>query len=170
MVHENRYGIVVFTSTLCESFLYLMLNGILRMVNLAEQEPAWKSKLETVGLFAWFLFDFPQDADPFEGYVYKGVSLDPASINSFATSAKIGQLPAFPTFTSISRNRSIAEKYGSALIIISIVRSSETSVDVSTISHYPWEEEQLLIPGFLFKVTHIEFDDVKEKHFIYLQD
>jgi hypothetical protein len=153
-----------------ESFLDKRLNGTLRLVDSEEHKQEWRSRLETFGLFAWFLFDFPQDADEFEGYLYRGANLPEEGISSYKDAAETGELLAFPTFTSTSRNRSIAERFGNTVFIISVNRSRETSVDTSDISEYPNEKEHLLIPGFLYKVTRVEFDAAENKHLIYLQD
>jgi hypothetical protein len=154
----------------CESFLYKRLNETLRSVDSVEHKQEWRSRLETLGLFAWFLFDFPQDADEFEGYLYRGANLPEEGISSYKDAAETGELLAFPTFTSTSPNRSRAEMYGNTVFIISVNRSRETSVDLSDISNYPAEKERLLIPGFLYKVTRVEFDAAEKKHLIYLQD
>jgi hypothetical protein len=153
-----------------ESFLYKELNETLRLVNLEEHKQEWRSKLETLGLFAWFLFDFPQDADEFEGHVYRGVELKEEDISSYKDAAETGELLAFPDFAATSVNRSKAEPFGNTVFIISVNRSRETSFGVADLSEYPDEEERLLIPGFLFKVIRVEFNAATKKHLIYLQD
>ena len=156
-----------------DTFLYRILNDTLNLGNSKEHEELRKTRLQTLGLFAWFLFDFPQDMNEFEGYVYRRAHLSDEDVSYFEDAAKTGEVLAFPTFTSTSRNRSVAERFHSdVLFIISIARSRETSVDVSTISAFPQEEEQLLMPGFLFKVIRIESGSIRDFSipFIYLQD
>jgi hypothetical protein len=152
------------------NFLCQQLNATLRLVNSEEHKQEWRSKLETLGLFAWFLFDFPQDADEFEGYVYRGVTLTEEGISSYKDAAETGELLAFPGFTSTTVNRSKAEPFGNTVFIISVNRSRETSVYISDISQHPGDEERILIAGFLFKVIRVKFDAASEKHLIYLQD
>lgn len=152
------------------NFLYQRLTETLRLVNSEEYKQEWKSRLLTLGLFAWFLFDFPLDTDEFEGYVYTALKLDTEDIDQYKTAAKTGELLALPEFIETTRKRSAAEEFGNDLFIISIVRSRETSVDITAISKYPQEEQRILIPGFLFRVTRVEFDIKNNKHLIYLQD
>ncbi|CAF4233634.1 unnamed protein product, partial [Rotaria sp. Silwood2] len=49
-----------------ESFLYRRVNEVLRQVGVAEDEDVWRNALPTLGLFIWFLFDYPEDVPEYK--------------------------------------------------------------------------------------------------------
>jgi hypothetical protein len=60
----------------------------------------------------------------------------------------------------------VAEKFGNVLFIMK-VRLAFT-VDLTQLSRYSHEEEELLFPGISFTIDQVEFDNEKKKHLIYL--
>jgi hypothetical protein len=73
----------------------------------------------------------------------------------------------FQAFTSCSRNREFAEKFGNVLFIMDVLCAF--TVDLEGISEYPGEEEELVTPGVSFFVQPMEYADEKKKHLIYLK-
>jgi len=73
---------------------------------------------------------------------------------------------SFPAFTSTSRCRYKAEKFGNSLLIIKISKFS--GWDVSCYSKFN-EEEHLLKPGILFLIESCTFDKTMNKWIIHLK-
>ncbi|CAF5120543.1 unnamed protein product, partial [Rotaria sp. Silwood1] len=74
---------------------------------------------------------------------------------------------SFEAFTSCSRNREKTEELGNTLFIMEV--ESAFVVDISELSEYPNEEEELVTPDVSFYVKNVEFDRKTNKHLIYLQ-
>jgi hypothetical protein len=148
-----------------ESFLYRLLNRTLR-----END---QSKLDTLGTFCQILFkcDCSPTTDKvgYQGELYRGAQLDEKTIQSYEQS--IGLIKTWDAFSSTSKNRIKAESYGNVLFIINREKSTRyrfSGMDISTISHYPDEEEVLIRAARNFIVQKIEKDQNKEKYFIFL--
>ncbi|CAF4243547.1 unnamed protein product [Rotaria sordida] len=152
-----------------ESFLYKTLNAAMRLVGDKEQEKVWRSKIRTLGPFCLLLWD-----DPFntklttKKTLYRGATLTKEQIDAYTK--MVGDKKAcgsFQAYTSCSRNRDKAEEFGNTLFIMEI--SMAFIADLSPLSEYSAEEEELVTPGVCFCVKSVEFDRKKNKHFIHLQ-
>jgi hypothetical protein len=141
-----------------ESFLYPVLNTALR--------DADYSKLDTLGPLCFLIRDYSRTCKTFIGTVYRGVQLPFATILSYKKA--IGTWHTWPSFTSTSKNREMAEFRGNTLFIIEIqdVKPSfPRAYDVAQISHFPNEEEVLLPAGTSFEVVSVE-QDLQQKYII----
>jgi hypothetical protein len=153
-----------------ESFLYKKLNETMRLIGNEEHEQIWRSKVRTLGPFCLLLWDNPFNSKITKPgtKLYRGAQLSDVLINSFKNDCSKDPKPkrSFQAFTSCTRNRSVAERFGNVLFIMEI-RIAFT-VDLSPLSRYPHEEEELLFPGVCFEIDRMEFDKDKNKHLIYL--
>ena len=152
-----------------ESFLYKTLNAAMRLVGDQEQEQVWRSKVRTLGPFCLLLWD-----DPFntklttKKTLYRGATLTKEQIAKYEEMAKDDKAyGSFQAYTSTSRNREEAEKFGNTLFIMEVLFAF--IADLSEISEYPNEAEELVTPGVCFRVKSVEFDRKKNKHLIHLQ-
>jgi hypothetical protein len=71
-------------------------------------------------------------------------------------------------FTSCSRNREKAENFQNSNVLFIMKVVYAFTVDLSPISKYPEEAEELITPGVCFNMERMEFDNHKKKHFIYM--
>jgi len=158
-----------------ESFLYKILNHTMRLIGDKDHENVWRSKLETLGPFAFLLFyhlSYETTARRVGATVYRGAQLSNEMIAEYQHAAQSNDARrSFQAFTSCSRNRAKAEQFGNVLFVID--RANRTSyrtlnTDISYLSAYPDEEEVLIRPGRAFKIESVEFDKTKNKHIIYL--
>ena len=152
-----------------ESFLYKTLNATMRLVGSEDDEKVWRSKVRTLGPFCLLLWD-----DPFNKKVkcdielYRGANLKAEHIDTYKELAKDeNQYRSFQSFVSCSRNRAVAEAFGNVLFIMKVLFAF--IADLSKLSEYANEEEELVTPGVAFRVTRVEFDRTKDKHCIYLE-
>ncbi|CAF4282072.1 unnamed protein product [Rotaria magnacalcarata] len=152
-----------------ESFLYKTLNAAMRLVGDKEHEQVWRSKIRTLGPFCLLLWD-----DPFNKKVttkktlYRGADLKPEQITKYEDMAKnSNEYQSFQAFTSCSRNRQKAEEFGNTLFIMEVLFAF--IANISPISEYTQEEEELITPGVCFRVKSVEFDRTTNKHFIHLE-
>ncbi|CAF1450764.1 unnamed protein product [Rotaria sordida] len=152
-----------------ESFLYQTLNAAMRLVGDKEQEKEWRSKIYTLGPFCLLLWD-----DPFntklttKKTLYRGATLTKEHIAAYAKMAEDDKAyGSFQAYTSCSRNRDKAEEFGNTLFIMEILFAF--IADLSPLSEYSAEEEELVTPGVCFRVKSVEFDGTKNKHLIHLQ-
>ncbi|CAF1276177.1 unnamed protein product [Rotaria sp. Silwood1] len=152
-----------------ESFLYKTLNATMRLVGDKEHEHVWRSKIRTLGPFCLLLWDDPLNKKPkTKKIVYRGAKLNGEQIAKYEEMAKDPNMyGSFQAFTSTSRNRKKAEKFGNTLFIMEIVIAF--TADLVDISKYPSEEEELIAPGVSFRVTKVEFDRKIKKHLISLK-
>ncbi|CAM4913261.1 unnamed protein product [Rotaria socialis] len=153
-----------------ESFLYKKLNEIMGSIGSEQHEQVWRSKIRTWGPFCLLLWD-----NPFNGKItkpgtilYRGATLSDDSIASFQEDCTADPKPwrSFQSFTSSTRNRNVAEQFGNALFVMK-TRLAFT-IDLSELSEYFHEQEELIYPGVSFKINRMEFDKDKNKHLIYL--
>lgn len=125
------------------------------------------SKLDTLGAFAYLLFQF-NFAEEFQsfrfvGRVYRGANLSQNQINEYRKS--INQTRSWLGFTSTSRKREIAESFSqtNVLFIIDIRPTALCSaLTVSQISIYPHEDEVLIRAGQYFTIQRVEPTDSHE--------
>jgi hypothetical protein len=100
--------------------------------------------------------------------LYRGAKLTSEQIATYQDLAtRPDEYRSFQAFTSCSQNPNLAEQFGNALFIMKVEYAF--TVDLSPISKYPGEAEELITPGVCFSVERIEFDNHKKKHFIHLK-
>ncbi|CAF3274739.1 unnamed protein product [Rotaria socialis] len=155
------------TSNVCihlytrESFLYRVLNTVLR--------DADHSKLATLGPLCFLIRDYSRTCIDYIGTVYRGVDFSLTTIFSYKKA--VGSWRTWPSYTSTSKNRKMAEFRGNTLFIIEITNvklSSPRAYDVAEISQFPSEEEVLLPAGVSFQVISVE-PDLKQKYIIQIK-
>ena len=152
-----------------ESFLYKTLNAAMRLVGDKDHENEWKSKIRTLGPFCLLLWDDPINVQmKTDRMLYREAKLTPEQIAQYEKMAQNSkEYGSFPSFSSCSRNRQKAEKFGNVLFIMEVKYAFVA--DISKISKYQNEEEELITPGVCFRVEQVKFDPKKNKHFIHLQ-
>ncbi|CAF4438500.1 unnamed protein product, partial [Rotaria magnacalcarata] len=74
---------------------------------------------------------------------------------------------SFQAYTSCSRNRKKAEEFGNTLFIMDVLLAF--IADLSSLSEYAAEEEELVTPGVCFRVKNVKFDQDKNQHLINLE-
>ena len=132
-----------------ESFLYSVLNTALRENDY--------SKVDTLGPLCFLIRDHSRTCKPFTGKVYRGATLPYAAIQSYKEA--VGSWHTWPSYTSTSRHRDMAELLGNMLFIIDIVdikQSSPRAYSVEEFSHFPSEQEVLLPAGISFQIVNVE--------------
>ncbi|CAF1528705.1 unnamed protein product [Rotaria sordida] len=165
---EEVWKLCVYLYSL-ESFLYKTLNAAMRLVGDKEHEQVWRSKIRTMGPFCLLLWD-----DPFntklttKKTLYRGATLTKEQIDVYAKMAEDDKdYGSFQAYTSCSRNRGKAEEFGNTLFIMEV--EFAFIADLSSLSQYSAEEEELITPGVSFRVLSIKFDPTKNKHVIHLE-
>jgi len=142
----------------------------MRLIGCPQHEQVWRSKVATLGPFCLLLWDNPFNSKMIKPktILYRGADLPDDLITSFRDECSKDPKPwhTFQAFTSCSRNRSVAEQFGNVLFIME-TRIAFT-VDLSEISEYDDEEEELLFPGISFQIERVESEPNKNKHMIYL--
>ncbi|CAF1492522.1 unnamed protein product [Rotaria sordida] len=152
-----------------ESFLYKTLNAAMRLVGDKEQEKIWRSKVCTLGPFCLLLWDDPFNKElTTKKTLYRGATLTKEQIDAYTKMAEDDEAyGSFQAYTSCSRNRDKIEELGNTLFIMEVLIAF--IVDLSPLSEYSAEEEELVTPGVCFRVKSVEFDRKKNKHLIHLQ-
>ncbi|CAF2822010.1 unnamed protein product [Rotaria sp. Silwood2] len=152
-----------------ESFIYKTLNAAMRLVGDKDHENVWRSKVRTLGPFCLLLWDDPFNKEAkTKKTLYRGAKLTGEQIAKYEEMAKDSKMyGSFQAFTSCSRNRKKAEKFGNTLFIMEIVVAF--TADLANLSEYPNEEEELIAPGVSFWVTKVKFDRNINKHLISLK-
>lgn len=152
-----------------ESFLYKKLNEAMRLVGDGENEDVWRNKVLTLGPFALLLWDDPFNTRVKENItLYRGAQLSDEQIASYAEMAmNPNEFRSFQAYSSCSRNRSKAAKFGNVLLIMEV--KFAFIADLSILSEYPSEQEELVTPGVCFSVQRLEIDPKRKKQLIYLQ-
>jgi hypothetical protein len=153
-----------------ESFLYKKLNECMRVEGDEDEEhdQLWKSKVATFGPFSLLLY-YLGEYTRGEMTVYRGCNLNDDLIQQFRQKMVNNprDTPVFPAFTSTSKNRNKAERFGNVLFVIDIDRRYDGS-DVSSYSRYN-EEEYLLAPYFAFSIRSCRFIENTNKWVIHLR-
>ena len=151
-----------------ESFLYKRLNAAMRLVGDKAHEMNWRSTISTLGPYCLLLWD-----DPFNRKLvlnvtlYRGAELHTEQITKYVDALNNkGQYGSFQAFTSCSRSRRKSEQFGNCLFIMNVEFAFIT--DISSLSEYQDEEEEIITPGVCFRVGNIEQNSAKGKHIIYL--
>ncbi|CAF1497121.1 unnamed protein product, partial [Rotaria sordida] len=154
-----------------ENFLYKTLNAAMRLVGDKEQEKVWRSKIRTLGPFCLLLWD-----DPFntklttKKTLYRGAILTEEQITAYAKMAEDDKAyRSFQAYTSCSRNPVVAEFFsGNVLFIMEVLIAF--IADLSPLSNYTAEEEELVTPGVCFRVKSVEFDRLSFNDFQNLEN
>ncbi|CAF3818923.1 unnamed protein product [Rotaria magnacalcarata] len=152
-----------------ESFLYKKLNEIMRFIGSEGYEHVWRSKVRTLGPFYLLLWDDPINKQMKTNMkLYRGVNLTDEQLATYERMAKFpGICHSFQAFTWCSRNRKKAEEFGDTLFIMEVLFAF--TADLSALSQYPNEEEELITPGICFSVQRIEFEKKTNKRLIYMK-
>lgn len=154
------------------TFLYRILNDTLRLIGTKEHEEKWRSKIKTLGPFCLLLWDNPFNNKILEPgtKLYRGVKLSDEFIKFFKKDSlrrpKVWR--TFQAFTSCSRVRSVAQKFPRANVLFIMTADIVFTADLSEISRYPKEAEELIFPGVSFTIDNVEYDQDIEKHIIEL--
>lgn len=158
-----------------ESFLYKTLNQTMRLIGDQNHENVWRSKIETLGPFAFLLYyylSYENLNHRTNKTVYRGAQLTNEMIAEYEHVAQSeDSRRSFQAFTSCSLNRAKAEQFGNTLFILNAEKRTSyrtLNMNISSLSAYPDEEEILIRPGRSFKIDRVEFDQTKNKHIIYL--
>jgi hypothetical protein len=144
-----------------ETFLYHVLNVALRDMDY--------SKLETLGPLCFLIRDYSRSCADFTGTVYRGIGLPMAAILTYKRA--VGTWRTWPSYTSTSKSRQMAELLGNTLFIIEITKikpSSPRAYDIAELSQFPNEEEVLLPAGISFQVISVE-QDPQQKYVIQIK-
>nr|ACD54793.1 ADP-ribosyltransferase-like protein [Philodina roseola] len=153
-----------------ESFLYKRLNEVMRLIGSEQHAAAWRSTINTLGPFCLLLWDNPFNTKMIQPGIilYRGANVPDHMITSFTEDASKTGKPwhSFQAFTSCSRNRRVAESFGNVLLIMKA--QVAFAVDLSSLSEYPQEEEELLFPGVSFTIDRMEYEEKNNKYLIYL--
>ncbi|CAF1419237.1 unnamed protein product [Rotaria sordida] len=150
-----------------DSFLYRRMNETMRLIDDGdeEHEKLWRSKIISLGPFAWLLYWMREKSDLNSTLtVYRGATLPDDVIAQFQQATQV-DLYSFQAFTSTTRSRQIADIYGGNVIFI-IHISLEDGIDIQRYSNFQDEEEILLTSSFLFKVK--SYEKVEDKWEIHL--
>ena len=128
-----------------------------------------KVKFVRLGPFCLLLWDDPINVQmKTDKTLYRGAELTPEHIAQYEKMAQNSkEYGSFPSFSSCSRNPQKAERFGNALFIMEVKYAFVA--DISKISKYQNEEEELITPGVCFRVEQVKFDPEKSKYFIHLQ-
>ena len=153
-----------------DSFLHKTLNDTMRLIGSPEHEEIWRCKIPTLGPFCLLLWDNPHNKTMIRPgtILYRGMKLSDDIITSFKDeslrSSKLWH--TFQAFTSCSRNRTFAEQFGNVLFIMKTLIAF--TIDLSPLSEYGFEEEELLYPAVSFTVDRVESSDSNDKHVFYV--
>lgn len=146
------------------SFWYKRFNAVLREWTIIPRE-----QIKTCGPFALLLINSVVDFAT-EKYVtvYRGIDLTDEQRHELMANAI-----RFDSFTSTSKNRTLAEWYGNTLLILNINSDFSLSgpyigADISYYSHFPDEDEFLLLPGTDFFCDQYDYDTENQRHLVYL--
>ncbi|CAF1387769.1 unnamed protein product [Adineta steineri] len=152
-----------------ECFLYKTLNANMRLVGSKEDEHIWRHTLQTLGPFCLLLWDDPYNIKVKTNIeLYRGANLKLEQIVAYKKMAgNEKEYGSFQGFSSCSRNRGKAERFGNTLLIMKVLYAF--TADISRLSEYPNEEEELVTPGVCFRVLSVYEDSETGKNFIYLE-
>lgn len=152
-----------------ESFLYKKLNDAMRLIGTKDHEEIWRSKVQTLGPFCLLLWDDPINKKMrINTTLYRGANLKPEQIAIYEEMVMIPKkYRSFQAFTSCSRSREKAEQFGNTLIIIKVEMAF--IADISSLSNYKEEEEELVAPGVCVRVQNIAVDPKTKKYGITLK-
>lgn len=95
--------------------------------------------------------------------LYRGSVLSADAIDEFR--ADVGKERIVYTFTSVTRNRQFAEKFGNVLFILD---GCDQHADISPYSEFPEEQDELVPSSLRYRIACVEYDSKQNKHLIYL--
>ncbi|CAF4259320.1 unnamed protein product, partial [Rotaria sordida] len=130
----------------------------MRLVGDKKQEKVWRSKICTLGPFCLLLWDDPFNTKlTIKKTLYRGATLTDEQIAAYAKMVEDDKAyGSFQAYTSCSRNRDKAEEFGNTLFIMEVIIAF--IADLSPLSEYSAEEEELVTPGVCFRVKSVEFN------------
>jgi hypothetical protein len=140
----------------------------MRLIGSEQYETVWRSKIETLGPFCLLLWDDPFNNKPNTSnqLLYRGANIPTAMIKAFKDRSP-NEYGTFQAFTSCTRNRRFAEMFGNTVFIMKVKYAF--TMDISSFSEFPEEEEVLVAPGVCFTMDHVVFDTTTNKYLIYLE-
>ncbi|CAF1172859.1 unnamed protein product [Didymodactylos carnosus] len=144
-----------------ESFLYKLVNTTLRNEDM--------TKVDTLGAYCNVLRYYLRlnTQGPGKTAFYRGCTLTNEMIDGYIQA--VGTQITWPAFTSTSKSRQQAEQFGNTLFIIRPSgRMGGQLRDISYLSHYPHEEEVLIVAGHCYDVDKVEHNPDNGKYLIYL--
>jgi len=149
-----------------DTFLYRRINEIMRLVGDGDEEhkKTWENTIKTIGPYVWLLYWLGKKTDIPRGdnniTVYRGTTLSDELIEKFQQVQQNKEVYTFPAFSSVTRNREVAEMFaGNVIFIINIVEDDGN--DLSVNSQFPDEEEILISSYFIFQIKSCEKIDEK---------
>jgi hypothetical protein len=164
------------------TFLFPKLNEVMRLTENKHYEHVWKSKVPTLGPFAYLLNCFTTrrkysiDLSVETMTVYRGCTLSAEAIEKFKAFHAEHQAHdyhtswiSFSSFTSTGRSRDVAEFIGGNVLFIIKLCPHIEGCDIAPYSQFNDEEEFLLIPTFSFLVLSCDYDKHIEKWIIGLE-
>ncbi|CAF1353551.1 unnamed protein product [Didymodactylos carnosus] len=145
-----------------ESFLYKLVNRALRSEDM--------TKVDTLGAYACLLNRyFRISSEPEKRTLYRGATLTNKMIDEYEQAT--GTMITWRAFTSTSESRELAEQFGNTLFIIQAKGLLNNPFkDISSLSHYPHEQEVLFPPGHWYWVNKVERAKKNGRHLIYLSN
>jgi hypothetical protein len=160
--HPSKIGQMCAFLYTRDSFWYKLVNAILRDPNTITCE-----HVKTFGPFCWLLDRYIGGHDEEDSVtVYRGMTLSDEQRKEFM---REDETVTFPSFTSTTKNRRVAEMYSGNSLLIMDIRGSPRGEDISSLSNFPDEEEYLLWTGTAFKFFKYEYDSVEKQYIIYLR-
>ena len=153
----------------CVARLYSSNSFLYKLVNLTLRDDD-RTKIDTLGPFCYLLQLHSHSTEHLnQKIVYRGMTLTNEMIEEYKKA--VGTKIQWLSFTSTSKNRTVAEIYGlNALFIIQFIPNNPMGSDLSSISPFPAEEELLFPAGQIFLIEKIEFDFKTSKHLIYMRN
>ena len=153
-----------------ESFLFKIINETLRVIGSEEHEQIWRNRVPTLGPFCLLLWDNPFNSKPIKAHtvLYRGALVSDELISRLKKEGPLEGRPihSFQAFTSCTKNRAVAERFGNTLFIMKI--QVAFSIDLHLLSKYPHEEEEVLLPGVTYVINNVQFDSKTKKHLVTL--
>jgi hypothetical protein len=143
-----------------ETFLYGLVNASLRNEDL--------SKVDTLGPYCYLLMLNLYDSEKENSTLYRGCKLSDEMIGDYKTG--VGKQIIWSSFTSLSRLRKEAERFGDTLFIVQLTGTEYCSQDIADLSEYSHEEEVILRPAHPLWIVKVGTDKKTKKHLIYLND
>ncbi|CAF1404705.1 unnamed protein product [Adineta steineri] len=144
-----------------QSFLYGLVNKSLRDEDL--------SKVDTLGAYCYLLSLNLYDNDKEDSTLYRGVELTDEMISDYKNA--VGRQIIWSSFTSLSRSRKEAEKFGkNTLFIVRLTGNVYCSKYIAELSKFSYEEEVLLRPVHPMWIVKFDYDEDKKRYLIYLND
>jgi hypothetical protein len=144
-----------------ESFWYKLISQISRELRKLTDE-----RIKILGPFCWLLQCYlKQTVTTDIVTVYRGLNLTEDERKTFMTD----QI-RFASFTSTTKNRTLAEWFGNTLLIIDLdLKDAKCGSSIAHLSNFPEEEEFLIWSQTYFDFVRYEYDNENQKHIIFLK-